>query len=217
MLRLRSVNLIALSIRFAGTAGAAGDGLAVDDRLRSAAGLRRPASATSLWLRPWRVTSSTASRTTALSRLSEAPSGMWSPESAFARSSMPFTIAANSALSSTMALRLSARTASSRSAQRCSICALALMTVSGVFSSCEASEMNCRSRANAPCSRSSIRSKSGREPARARLCARLSPTRRSRALGADFLHRLGQALDRIEDERRDCDRGPRPRRRSRSG
>ena len=81
--------------------------------------------------------------------------GMASPRSALASVSMPLTMLRQRRALVIDRFEALARVASSRSPQRSSICALALIEVSGVLSSCDASEMNCRSRAKASSSRAS--------------------------------------------------------------
>ncbi len=77
-------------------------------------------------------------------------------------------------------------------AQRSSICAFALMTVSGVLSSCDASEMNCRSRPKASSRRSSIASNAAASaPSSSRRFDQ--PSRRFKRSGANFAHRGAQA------------------------
>ena len=131
--------------------------------------------------------------------------GIPSPDSAFASVNIPLTMRAKPALSSMIAFRLSERTVGSRSPQRSSSCAFEWMTVSGVFSSCDASEMNWRSRANASSRRASSASKAAREPAD--LVRAVRPAQPAIELvRADRADRAGQLDDRLGDARRDEDR-----------
>ena len=124
--------------------------------------------------------------------------GIASPASALDSVSIPDTIPASRPLSSAIASSDVRVISGSRSPQRCSICAFALMTVSGVRSSCEASLMNWRSRANADCKRSSIASNAlASWPTSSRRFQRSRRSRRSEPISATV--RVSRSMGSIAD------------------